>query len=69
MYTEKLSCVGLSLKDDPYLPENEAKFAGDRTTCFKVDYGASLLCLNKLEYTSNKSCHQGNNLMLSNVVC
>ena len=31
-YIGKLSCVGLSLKDDPYLPENEAKFVGDMTT-------------------------------------
>ena len=38
-YTEKPSCIGLSIKDDPYLPESAAKFAGDMTTWPKIDYG------------------------------
>ena len=25
-YREKLSCVGLSIQDDPYLPKNDARF-------------------------------------------
>ena len=25
-YCEKLSCVGLSIQDDPYLPKNDARF-------------------------------------------
>ncbi len=30
-YAEKLSCVGLSIEDDPYLPESEGKFKADMT--------------------------------------
>ena len=29
MYREKLSCVGLSIQDDPYLPKNDARFVND----------------------------------------
>ena len=29
MYREKLSCVGLSIQDDPYLPKNDARFVGN----------------------------------------
>ena len=32
IYIKKLRCVGLSLKDDPCLAANEAKFAGGMTT-------------------------------------
>ena len=28
-YREKLSCVGLSIQDDPYLPKNDAIFVND----------------------------------------
>ena len=28
-YFEKLSCVGLSIQDDPYLPKNDARFVND----------------------------------------
>ena len=28
-YREKLSCVGLSIQDDPYLPTNDARFVND----------------------------------------
>ena len=28
-YREKLSCVGLSIQDDPYLPKNDARFIND----------------------------------------
>ena len=28
-YYEKLSCVGLSIQDDPYLPKNDARFVND----------------------------------------
>ena len=40
MYTEKFIYVGdYSLKDDPYLLENEAKFAREITACSKIEYG------------------------------
>ena len=29
MYREKLSCVGLSIQDDPYLPKNDARFVNN----------------------------------------
>ena len=29
MYREKLSYVGLSIQDDPYLPNNDARFVDD----------------------------------------
>ena len=28
-YREKLSCIGLSIQDDPYLPKNNARFVND----------------------------------------
>ena len=28
-YREKLSCIGLSIQDDPYLPENDERFVND----------------------------------------
>ena len=28
-YREKLSCVGLSIQDNPYLPKNDARFVND----------------------------------------
>ena len=28
-YREKLSCVGLSIQDDPYLPKNDARLVND----------------------------------------
>ena len=31
-YCEKLSCVGLSIQDDPYLPKNDARFVNDMAT-------------------------------------
>ena len=30
MYREKLSYVGLSIQDDPYLPKNDARFVNDK---------------------------------------
>ena len=30
-YREKLSCVGLSIEDDPYLPTNDARFVQTKT--------------------------------------
>ena len=28
-YCEKLSCVGLSIQDNPYLPKHDARFVND----------------------------------------
>ena len=28
-YREKLSCVGLSIQDNPYLPKHDARFVND----------------------------------------
>ena len=59
-YSEKLSSVGSSLKDDTYLTENDAKFAGDMTTWFNVDYGIFLCTsLKALEYRYKNSCYHG----------
>ena len=38
-YSEKLTCVGLSIRDDPYLPENNGKFVADMTTWPQLEYG------------------------------
>ena len=38
-YCEKLSSVGLSTTDDPYLPANVGKYANDMTTWPKIEYG------------------------------
>ncbi len=38
-YAEKLSFVGLSIEDDPYLPESEGKFKADMTTWPTIEYG------------------------------
>ncbi len=37
-YAGKLSCVGLSIEDDPYLPESEGKFKADMTTWPTIEY-------------------------------
>ena len=39
-YRDKLDSVGLSLKDDPYLPENDG-FRSDMTNCMAedIEYG------------------------------
>ena len=28
-YCEKLSCIGLSIQDNPYLPKHDARFVND----------------------------------------
>ena len=38
-YVEKLSTVGFSLEDDPYLPKNEVRFSDDMTTWPKIEFG------------------------------
>jgi len=38
-YLEKLSCVGLSINDDPYLESNQGRFANDMTTSPVLEYG------------------------------
>lgn len=38
-YLEKLSCVGLSMSDDPYLSCNECKYVNDMTTWPRIEYG------------------------------
>ena len=49
-----------SLKDDTYLPENDAKFAGDMTTWFNVDYGHIFVYfLKALQYRYKNSCYHG----------
>ena len=35
-YSEKLTCVGLSIRDDP---ENNGKFVADMTTWPQLEYG------------------------------
>ena len=39
-YCEKLSSVGLSTTDDPYLPANVGKYANDMTTWPKIEFSA-----------------------------
>ena len=36
---EKLSCVGLSIGDDPYLPINDCRFVNDMATWPWIEYG------------------------------
>ena len=38
-YSEKLSCVGLSMADDPYLSSNDDKYVNDMTTWPSIEYG------------------------------
>lgn len=38
-YLEKLSCVGLTLEEDPYYVKNESKYQNDLTTWPKIEYG------------------------------
>ena len=38
-YREKLSCVGLSIQDDPYLPTNDARFVNDMATWPRIEFG------------------------------
>ena len=38
-YREKLSCVGLSIQDDPYLPTNNARFVNDMATWSWTEFG------------------------------
>ena len=38
-YREKLSCVGLSIQDDPYLPTNGARFVSDMATWPRIEFG------------------------------
>ena len=38
-YREKLSCVGLSIHGDPYLPTNEARFVNDMATWPRIEFG------------------------------
>ena len=38
-YREKLSCVGLSIQDDPYLPANNARFVNDMATWPRIEFG------------------------------
>ena len=38
-YREKLSCVGLAIQDDPYLPTNDARFVNDMATWPRIEFG------------------------------
>ena len=38
-YHEKLSCVGLSIQDDPYLPTNNARFVNDMANWPWIEFG------------------------------
>lgn len=38
-YREKLSCVGLSIQDDPYLPINNGRFVNDMATWPRIEFG------------------------------
>ena len=39
-YHEKLSCVDLSIQDDPYLPTYDARFVDDMATCMAtIEFG------------------------------
>ena len=38
-YREKLSCVGLSTQDDPYLPTNDARFVNDMASWPRIEFG------------------------------
>ena len=38
-YKEKLQAVGLSIEDDPYLPENDARFTDNMSVWPTVEYG------------------------------
>ena len=38
-HVEKLSIVGFSLEDDPYLPKNEVRFSDDMTTWPQIEFG------------------------------
>ncbi len=62
-YAEKLSCVGLSIEDDPYLPESEGKFKADMTTWPTIEYGHIFVYFIRsegLEYTPRNSYCHGN---------
>ena len=37
-FREKLSCVGLSIQDDPYLPTNDARFVNDMATWPRIEF-------------------------------
>ena len=38
-YRENLSCVGLSIQDNPYLPTNDARFVNDMATWPRIEFG------------------------------
>ena len=38
-YREKLSCMGLSIQDDPYLLTNNGRFVSDMTTWPRIEFG------------------------------
>ena len=38
-YCEKLSCVGLSIHDDPYSPRNDGRFANDMASWPQIEFG------------------------------
>ena len=38
-YCEKLSCVGLSIQDDPYLSINDASFVNNMATWPRIEFG------------------------------
>ena len=38
-YHEKLSCVGLSIQDDHYLPTNDARFVNDMVIWPQIEFG------------------------------
>ena len=38
-YREKLSCVGLSIQDYPYLPINNGRFVNDMATWPRIEFG------------------------------
>lgn len=43
-YTKKLSSVGLSLQDDPYLAQNNARFSGNLANWLKIEFGHIFTC-------------------------
>ena len=38
-YREKLSCVGLSIQDDPYLLTNHGRFVNNMATWPRIEFG------------------------------
>ena len=68
-YRETLSCVILSIRDDPYLPINDSRFVNDMATWPKIEYGDTFgyFITRPGVYTPNNSYFLANSWMPSTI--